>query len=165
MIADSVSISNDYGDISWWNETEVIFNCGILFRKELKDFPCELSLLLVGDSDMRKINRLRRGKDKTTDVLSFPLEFDSSPLQNVLQKRMGFDSNSLPPIALGEIVISVDTLEKQAVEIGHSVKDEFYRLLVHGFLHLLGYDHERGEEEERIMKLKEDECLEILQEL
>nr|WP_228005231.1 rRNA maturation RNase YbeY [Leptospira borgpetersenii] len=121
--------------------------------------------MLVGDSDMRKINRLRRGKDKTTDVLSFPLEFDSAPLQNVLQKRTGFDSNSLPPIALGEIVISVDTLEKQAVEIGHSVKDEFYRLLVHGFLHLLGYNHERGEEEERIMKLKEDECLEILQEL
>ncbi|MBE8364208.1 rRNA maturation RNase YbeY [Leptospira borgpetersenii] len=143
----------------------MIFNCGILFRKELKDFPCELGLLLVGDSDMRKINRLRRGKDKTTDVLSFPLEFDSAPLQNVLQKRTGFDSNSLPPIALGEIVISVDTLEKQAVEIGHSVKDEFYRLLVHGFLHLLGYNHERGEEEERIMKLKEDECLEILQEL
>nr|WP_235596140.1 rRNA maturation RNase YbeY [Leptospira weilii] len=164
-MADSVSISNDYGDISWWNETEVIFNCGILFRKELKDFRCELSLLLVGDSDMREINRLRRGKDKTTDVLSFPLEFDSSPLQNVLQKRRGFGSNSLPPIALGEIVISVDTLEKQAIEIGHSVKDEFYRLLVHGFLHLLGYDHERGEEEERIMKLKEDECLEILREL
>nr|WP_244265126.1 rRNA maturation RNase YbeY [Leptospira alexanderi] len=164
-MADSVSISNDYGDISWWNETEVIFNCGILFRKELKDFRCELSLLLVGDSDMREINRLRRGKDKTTDVLSFPLEFGSSPLQNVLQKRKGFDSNSLPPIALGEIVISIDTLEKQAIEIGHSVKDEFYRLLVHGFLHLLGYDHERGEEEERIMKLKEDECLEILREL
>ncbi|EMJ49927.1 rRNA maturation RNase YbeY [Leptospira santarosai] len=143
----------------------MILNCGILFRKELKDFPCELALLLVGDSDMREINRLRRGKDKTTDVLSFPLEFDGSPLQNVLQKRKSFDSSSFSPIALGEIVISVDTLEKQAVEIGHSAKDEFYRLLVHGFLHLLGYDHERGEEEERIMKLKEDECLEILREL
>ncbi|AVQ12221.1 Endoribonuclease YbeY [Leptospira santarosai] len=143
----------------------MILNCGILFRKELRDFPCELGLLLVGDSDMREINRLRRGKDKTTDVLSFPLEFDGSPLQNVLQKRKNFDSSSFSPIALGEIVISVDTLEKQAVEIGHSAKDEFYRLLVHGFLHLLGYDHERGEEEERIMKLKEDECLEILREL
>ncbi|EMO47455.1 rRNA maturation RNase YbeY [Leptospira santarosai] len=143
----------------------MILNCGILFRKELKDFPCELGLLLVGDSDMREINRLRRGKDKMTDVLSFPLEFDGSPLQNVLQKRKSFDSSSFSPIALGEIVISVDTLEKQAVEIGHSAKDEFYRLLVHGFLHLLGYDHERGEEEERIMKLKEDECLEILREL
>lgn len=68
-----------------------------------------------------------------------------------------------PPVALGEIVISIDTLQKQAKEIGHSEKDEFYRLLVHGFLHLLGYDHERGDKEEHIMKLKEDECLEILQ--
>lgn len=108
---------------------------------------------------------MRRGKDKTTDVLSFPLEFDSSPLSAILQQREGKNSDSLPPIALGEIVISIDTLKKQALEIGHSEKDEFYRLLVHGFLHLLGYDHERGEEEERIMKEKEDECLEILPDL
>ncbi|TQE73771.1 rRNA maturation RNase YbeY [Leptospira noguchii] len=138
-------------------------NCKILFRKELSDSGCELSLLLVGDSDMKEINRLRRGKDKTTDVLSFPLEFDLSPLQKILPKNVGSNQKTLPPIALGEIVISIDTLQKQAKEIGHTEKDEFYRLLVHGFLHLLGYDHERGEEEEHIMKLKEDECLEILQ--
>lgn len=114
---------------------------------------------------MRDINLLRRGKDQTTDVLSFPLEFDSAPMQNVLVRRNVLPSESLPPIALGEIVISVDTLERQALQIGHSFKDEFYRLLVHGFLHLLGYDHERGEEEERIMKSKEDECLEILTDL
>ncbi|EMO25628.1 putative rRNA maturation factor YbeY [Leptospira interrogans serovar Bataviae str. HAI135] len=129
----------------------------------MSDSGCELSLLLVGDSDMKEINRLRRGKDKTTDVLSFPLEFDLSPLQKILPKNVGSNQKTLPPIALGEIVISIDTLQKQAKEIGHTEKDEFYRLLVHGFLHLLGYDHERGEEEEHIMKLKEDECLEILQ--
>ncbi len=129
----------------------------------MNDSECELSLLLVGDLDMREINRLRRGKDKTTDVLSFPLEFDLSPLQKILPKNAGSGRKKSPPIALGEIVISIDTLQKQAKEIGHSEKDEFYRLLVHGFLHLLGYDHERGEEEENIMKLKEDECLEILQ--
>ncbi|PJZ55303.1 rRNA maturation RNase YbeY [Leptospira adleri] len=149
----------------WWNEEEVLQNCKILFRKELGQSSCELSLLLIGDSDMKEINLLRRGKDKTTDVLSFPLEFDSSPLGAVLQKRKDENHSSLPPIALGEIVMSIDTLKKQALEIGHEEKDEFYRLLVHGFLHLLGYDHERGEEEERIMKEKEDECLEILQDL
>ncbi|PJZ58197.1 rRNA maturation RNase YbeY [Leptospira barantonii] len=137
----------------------------MLFRRELSDSPCDLSLLLISDIDMKEINLLRRNKDKTTDVLSFPLEFDSAPLVAVLNERIKKNSKSLPPIALGEIVISVDTLKKQAVEIGHSEKDEFYRLLVHGFLHLLGYDHERGEEEERIMKLKEDECLEALQDL
>lgn len=114
---------------------------------------------------MKEINLLRRGKDKTTDVLSFPLEFDASPLSAILQQREGKSHSNLPPIALGEIVISVDTLKRQAIEIGHTEKDEFYRLLVHGFLHLLGYDHERGESEERIMKEKEDECLEILQDL
>ncbi|AOP35978.1 rRNA maturation RNase YbeY [Leptospira tipperaryensis] len=114
---------------------------------------------------MKEINLLRRGKDKTTDVLSFPLEFDASPLSAILQQRAGKPHSTLPPIALGEIVISIDTLKKQALEIEHSEKDEFYRLLVHGFLHLLGYDHERGEEEEKIMKAKEDECLEILQDL
>ncbi|MBM9577252.1 rRNA maturation RNase YbeY [Leptospira sp. 201903070] len=149
----------------WWNEEEVFRNCKILFRKELGDSSCELSLLLLRDSDMKEINLLRRGKDKTTDVLSFPLEFDASPLSAILQRREGKPHSTLPPIALGEIVISFDTLKKQAQEIGHSEKDEFYRLLVHGFLHLLGYDHERGEEEENIMKVKEDECLEILQDL
>ncbi|TGK30888.1 rRNA maturation RNase YbeY [Leptospira gomenensis] len=158
-------MSNDYGTVSWWKEEEVRSNCALLFRKELKNSPCELAILLVGDSDMRDINLLRRGKDQTTDVLSFPLEFDSAPMQNVLVRRNVLPSESLPPIALGEIVISVDTLERQALQIGHSFKDEFYRLLVHGFLHLLGYDHERGEEEERIMKSKEDECLEILTDL
>ncbi|WP_241547900.1 rRNA maturation RNase YbeY [Leptospira stimsonii] len=137
----------------------------MLFRKELGDSSCELSLLLLRDSDMKEINLLRRGKDKTTDVLSFPLEFDVSPLSAILQRRGGKPHSTLPPIALGEIVISVDTLKRQAIEIGHTEKDEFYRLLVHGFLHLLGYDHERGEAEERIMKEKEDECLEILQDL
>ncbi|WP_210411182.1 rRNA maturation RNase YbeY [Leptospira kmetyi] len=151
--------------MSWWNETEVVENCKILFRRELSDSPCDLSLLLINDIDMKEINLLRRDKDKTTDVLSFPLEFDAAPLAAVLNERKRKNSGPLPPIALGEIVISVDTLKKQAVEIGHSEKDEFYRLLVHGFLHLLGYDHERGEEEERIMKLKEDECLEALQDL
>ncbi|EMY26838.1 hypothetical protein LEP1GSC115_2170 [Leptospira interrogans serovar Australis str. 200703203] len=61
-------------------------NCKILFRKELNDSECELSLLLVGDSDMKEINRLRRGKDKTTDVLSFPLEFDFLPYKRYFQK-------------------------------------------------------------------------------
>nr|WP_232371708.1 rRNA maturation RNase YbeY [Leptospira ainazelensis] len=151
--------------ISWWNEEEVLQNCKILFRKELGNSSCEMSLLMINDSDMKEINLLRRGKDKTTDVLSFPLEFDFSPLSAVLQQRKKKPHSSLPPIALGEIVISFDTLKKQAEEIGHSEKDEFYRLLVHGFLHLLGYDHERGEEEEKIMKEKEDECLDILQDL
>lgn len=106
----------------------------------------EISLLLLDDREMREINRIRRGKDKPTDVLSFPIA-ESIPF-------------GLPN--LGEIYISWDTLKRQALEIGHSRKEEFYRLLVHGILHLLGYDHEISEKEERRMKKKEDECLALI---
>lgn len=107
----------------------------------------ELNILLVNDPEMKEINKERRGKDKTTDVLSFPLLDLDIPT---------------PHKTLGEIVISGDTLLKQAEEIGHSNLDEFYRLLVHGLLHLLGYDHEVSTKEEERMKQKEDECLEII---
>ncbi len=103
----------------------------------------EISLLLVSDSEIQEVNRLSRGKDKPTDVLSFPIS------ENI----PGAYKN------LGEILISMDTLKRQAKEIGHSQKEEFYRLLVHGILHLLGYDHEISPQEEKRMKRKEDQCL------
>ncbi|MDZ4727434.1 MAG: rRNA maturation RNase YbeY [Leptospira sp.] len=107
----------------------------------------ELNLLIVSDNEMKKINRERRGISKATDVLSFPL-FQISP--------------PIPYQMVGDIVISVDTLKRQALEIGHSEIDEFYRLLVHGVLHLLGYDHETNEEDAIVMRKKEDECLDLI---
>ncbi|TGK51990.1 rRNA maturation RNase YbeY [Leptospira kanakyensis] len=107
----------------------------------------ELSILLVNDELMQEINLERRGYDKTTDVLSFPLYSDSPPI---------------PFQILGEVVISMDTCRRQAKEIGHSIIDEFYRLLVHGILHLFGYDHETNEEDAIQMRKKEDECLELV---
>ncbi|PJZ45579.1 rRNA maturation RNase YbeY [Leptospira brenneri] len=107
----------------------------------------ELSILLVDDQLMKEINFERRGLDKTTDVLSFPLYSESPPI---------------PFQILGEVVISMDTCRKQASEIGHSIIDEFYRLLVHGILHLFGYDHETNEEDAIQMRKKEDECLELV---
>ncbi|WCL48307.1 rRNA maturation RNase YbeY [Leptospira sp. GIMC2001] len=104
----------------------------------------EFSLKIVTDNEMKSINRFRRGFDKTTDVLSFPmLDLDSQ----------------LPIQIIGEIIISWDKAKRQAQEIGHTIKDEFYRLLVHGILHLYGYDHETNSEDEIIMKSKEDELL------
>ncbi|TGK78535.1 rRNA maturation RNase YbeY [Leptospira noumeaensis] len=107
----------------------------------------ELSILLVDDELMKEINLERRGLSKTTDVLSFPLYSESPPI---------------PIQILGEVVISMDTCRKQAKEVGHSVIDEFYRLLVHGILHLFGYDHETNEEDAIQMRKKEDECLELV---
>ncbi|WP_246050488.1 rRNA maturation RNase YbeY [Leptospira langatensis] len=107
---------------------------------------------------MKEINRVRRGKDYATDVLSFPLSFDLEPwnLPPIKKIKTG------PILSLGEIVISWDTCKAQAKSIGHSVEEEFFRLFVHGFLHLIGYDHERGEEDEALMKEKEDLCLDLV---
>lgn len=111
----------------------------------LKNFFLELNI--VNDEEIRLLNLETRKKDKATDVLSFPLYNPDLkiPVQN-----------------LGQIVISADTMKRQAKEIGHSAKEEFYRLLVHGILHLLGYDHEISPEEEKRMQKKEDRLLGLI---
>jgi probable rRNA maturation factor len=92
----------------------------------------ELSIALVSDAQIKRLNKLYRNKDKPTDVLSFPI---GEKVEDWL--------------ILGDIVISVDTAKRQAQELGHSLEEELKRLLVHGLVHLLGYDHELGEEEEK----------------
>lgn len=107
----------------------------------------EFSLWIMTDGEIRSLNRTRRGVDKPTDVLSFPL----------IDRE-----HKLPIQILGEVVISWDTARLQARDIGNTEEEEFYRLLVHGILHLFGYDHETSEEDEAIMKAKEDELLKII---
>ncbi|MGC8528629.1 MAG: rRNA maturation RNase YbeY [Leptospirillia bacterium] len=102
---------------------------------------CDLSLVLVNDRRMRELNRTYRGKPSTTDVLSF--EGPSNPLPRM-------------PRFLGEIVISVPRAHRQAMTAGLSPEDELTNLLIHGVCHLLGFDHERGEEDQRIMKAEEE---------
>jgi probable rRNA maturation factor len=105
----------------------------------------ELSVLFIGDRAMRSLNRTWRGKDRTTDVLSFCLrEGEFSSVQTHL---------------LGDIVISVPRAEKQARESGHPLTRELERLLVHGLAHLLGFDHERGPAEARRMSRAEQSFL------
>jgi len=99
----------------------------------------ELSIALVSDVQIKRLNKLYRNKDKPTDVLSFPI---GEKVEDWL--------------ILGDIVISVDTARRQAQELGHSLEEELKRLLVHGLVHLLGYDHELGgEEEKKFFELEE----------
>ncbi|GBF41265.1 metal-dependent hydrolase [Leptospira ellinghausenii] len=142
---------------NWNDETDqveidpelVIQNCELILQHMAPKFlqSLELSVFIVNDQMMSEINGERRGKSKTTDVLSFPL-YD--------------ESLKIPVQILGEVVISMETCKKQAIEIGHSVIDEFYRLLVHGILHLFGYDHETNEEDAVLMRKMEDECLDLV---
>jgi probable rRNA maturation factor len=103
-----------------------------------------LSLLFVNDRAIRKINREFRQIDSPTDVLSFPLG-DHSPHPEMK--------------LLGDIVISVETAQKQARSLGHSLEREITFLLIHGILHLLGWDHERSPQEAKKMYQKQREIL------
>jgi rRNA maturation RNase YbeY len=88
---------------------------------------------------MRGLNRRYRRRDRTTDVLAFPMREATGP----------------PTHLLGDVVISLPTAARQAAALGRSVDQEVAMLLVHGVLHLLGYEHERGEREARHMRRKE----------
>lgn len=112
---------------------------------------CELSVTFVHDEAIREINKQYRDKDSATDVISFALE------------EMGEDEIEIVgadmPRVLGDIIISVDTAKAQAEEYGHSTNRELGFLALHGFLHLLGYDHMTKEDEE-IMFSKQRDILE-----
>ena len=107
----------------------------------------ELSLELVGDGRMRRLNRQYRDKDRTTDVLAFAMRESSSPVSTLL----------------GDVVISLPTARRQAEEGGRSLSEELAWLLIHGVLHLCGYDHEQSPAEARRMKLRERKVLRDLE--
>jgi probable rRNA maturation factor len=110
----------------------------------------ELSLMLVGDSAMRALNRRWRGIDRATDVLAFSqLEERGAPPVN------SHAAARLDGRALGDVVISVDTAVRQARELGVAPAARLRTLLIHGFLHLIGYDHERSAADARRMFARE----------
>ena len=121
----------------------------------------ELSMVLVSDRRMRSLNRRYRTKDRTTDVLAFPLHQCRGGVHPRPSKREGVNPSptGAPPVLLGDVVISLPTAKRQAAELGHSLRDEVSRLLVHGVLHLLGYDHERSERDALLMARREKAVL------
>jgi rRNA maturation RNase YbeY len=104
-----------------------------------------LGVTLVGDKEMRAMNLAYRGKDRTTDVLSF------SQLEG-----LAFDSQTAE---LGDIIISPAQAKRQAEERGHSLKQEMRILLIHGLLHLIGYDHEKSSYQAARMRKMEEELM------
>jgi probable rRNA maturation factor len=117
--------------------------------------PGELGVVISDEATVRELNRRYRGIDEPTDVLSFGLSEE------------GDTPFALPPgeaAPLGEVIISYPTALRQAEEQGHSVEVEVAHLLVHGILHLLGYDH-LGAKDERAMRQREKEILPDLAEV
>jgi len=109
----------------------------------------ELSVSIVGDKAIRRINREYLAKDRPTNVISFSLQEG--------------DCAGITPYALGDVVISADTAAREAEEGNIAGFDRLCFLLLHGILHLCGYDHERsGEDQARKMEQKERELFRIL---
>jgi len=113
---------------------------------------------VTGDRKMRTLNRAYRGKDYPTDVLSFPA-LTGAQLRRFM--RVGIPAGG-PPVVLGDIVISAPRALAQAGEHGHTLEGELTFLLVHGILHLAGYDHEAGADAATAMRRKERELMAAL---
>lgn len=108
------------------------------------------SIVFIDDEKMHELNKTYRGIDRTTDVLSFAFEDNNKLCYNIRQ--------------LGEIFVSIPRMQQQAKEYGHSEVRELSFLVVHGLLHLLGYDHTKGEKEEKEMFSKQELVLDEFEE-
>lgn len=121
-------------------------------RKILSVSGCpdaELSVVILSDEEIREVNRDYLHKDRPTNVISF-----------AMQEGEGAGLN---PLLLGDVLISADTAARDAAEADVSFESELYFLLIHGILHLLGYDHERGTEEQaKLMEAKEREIFAVI---
>lgn len=120
-------------------------------KEEKMTGDIEVSVTFMSDEAIQVVNKEYRGKDTPTDVISFALEeMGEGELQIIKDQNM--------PIILGDILISVDTAKRQAVEYNHPLTREIGFLALHGLLHLLGYDH-MTEEEEKVMFGRQKEIL------
>ncbi len=112
-------------------------------REEGVEPGSEVSIMFVDNNRIKEINRDYRGKDQPTDVISFALDDEEEEEEPIIF------GDQIPHL-LGEIVISVQKIADQAAEYGHSFERELGFLTVHGFLHLLGYDHMTEEDEKEM---------------
>ncbi|WP_027725034.1 rRNA maturation RNase YbeY [Tuberibacillus calidus] len=115
---------------------------------QMKVGNAELSLTFVDNPTIHKINLEYRGKDYPTDVISFALE-------EITEEEVPIIGEDVPRV-LGDIIVSVPKAVSQAEEYGHSFEREIGFLVVHGFLHLLGYDHMEKADEQEMFALQED---------
>ena len=146
-----VFIKNDQKDIKIPTGIRLLIRkcCHAVLESEGRTDSYEISVTFVNDKAIQELNREHRNIDRPTDVLSFPLGEDGN-----------YDVNhETGAYILGDIVISIETAFRQAEIYGHSLEREVGFLTVHSMLHLLGYDHEEGKLQERIMREKEEAIL------
>ena len=110
----------------------------------------ELSICLTNDEEIQQINKLHRGMDKPTNVLSFPSLSDEEIQSHLVE------GDDIPeyPVALGDIIFALETIMREAEDQKKSLSDHFSHLCFHGMLHLLGYDHIEDDEAEEMEALE-----------
>lgn len=123
--------------------------------EKLEKLNLYISITLTTPAEIRKINSEFRNIDKETDVLSFPM-FEKAELDDMVQAGV----NDIPE-TIGDVIVSIERVEEQAKEYGHSFERELAYMVVHGFYHLMGYDH-MVEEDKVVMRAKEENVLNML---
>ncbi|MFC3900854.1 rRNA maturation RNase YbeY [Aliicoccus persicus] len=123
--------------------TEALLQFAYTYLKQEEE--AELSVSYVTNEEIQKINRDYRNKDEVTDVISFAMEDGDDEIDVEGAERV-----------LGDIIIADDVARNQAAEYGHSNKREYLFLALHGFLHLMGYDHIEKDEEVEMNRLQDD---------
>lgn len=116
--------------IDFVNETDFELDLGVITRIVASKTDKEIEFVLTDNETIQDLNRQFRDKDEPTDVLSFPYE-------------------TMPGAPLGSIIVSIDFAKQKANELGHAIHEEIALLFTHGLLHVLGYDHETDNGEQR----------------
>lgn len=109
----------------------------------------ELSILVVDDSEIKTLNKDYLNRSGPTNVIAFPMKEG--------------DFSDINPQLLGDVVISIETAGREALQSGISAEERFAQLLVHGILHLFGFDHEKSEQDARKMEKKSNELLRLIE--
>ncbi len=144
-MAVDIIVSREAGDwaenAEWLCERAALATLAVTYDED--EGPAELSVVLADDALVHRLNREYRGKDKPTNVLSFALTEAEEP-----------DAGEDAPIMLGDVILAWETVAREAAEQGKTPSDHMTHLVVHGVLHLLGYDHETDDEAEEMEQLE-----------
>ena len=146
IVYDGIDEKEEYKEVI----EKVLSQC---FKEEkLEDSKLCVTVTLTTPKTIQEINKQYRNIDRATDVLSFPM-FEKDELDSKIQEN-DFENEDI----LGDIVVSVEKVNEQAIEYGHSFERELSYMIVHGFYHLMGYDHIE-EDDKKVMREKEENIL------
>ena len=146
IVYDGIDEKEEYKNVI----EKVLSQC---FKEEkLEDSKLCVTVTLTTPKTIQEINKQYRNIDRATDVLSFPM-FEKDELDSKIQEN-DFENEDV----LGDIVVSVEKVNEQAIEYGHSFERELSYMIVHGFYHLMGYDHIK-EDDKKVMRKKEENIL------